>query len=332
MITKLGPLFVAGFALIVAQPAFASAIIDNGTVQLGVDDFGQLNIPGGAASPVSGTTTVGLRYLPTGNEATSHGCLCEGWGVAANFADASSASGSANNDFGVSGLGLSSFSSDATSATSVVTMGALKITHAYAPAAETPNLYRVTVTIENTGAVDVNNLFYRRTFDWDVEPDTFDEFVTIGGSAAATAVIGAVDNGFCSSDPFSACSPLLPGGSGDFTDLGPSDHGANFDFDFGALLAGESFTFEIFYGGATTEADAFAALGLVGAEVFSFGQPSRDPGGTGADGSNTFIFGFAGVGGEALPPPEVPVPAALPLFLTGAAAFGFMRRRRKSAA
>lgn len=188
----------------------------------------------------------------------------------------------------------------------------------------------MTVTIENTGAVDVDNLFYRRTFDWDVEPDTFSEYVTIGGTAAASAVLAANDNGFCSSNPFDGCGAIL--GTGDFVDLGPADHGANFDFDFGALAAGESFTFEIFYGGATTESDAFAALGLVGAEVYSFGQPSRDPGGTGADGSNTFIFGFAGVGGEKLPPPEVPVPAALPLFLTGAAGFGFLRRRRKNAA
>lgn len=336
MNNRIKTLIAAGIALAAAQPAFASAIIDNGTIQLGVDDLGQLNVPGGVASPVTGTTVVGLRYLPTGNESTSHGCLCEGWGVGANFADASSASGFANNSVGIGGLAFVSFASDATSATSVVTMGALKITHAFAPAAETPNLYRVTVTIENTGAVDVDNLFYRRTFDWDVEPDTFDEFVTIGGSAAATAVIGAVDNGFCSSDPFSGCTEIVAGGTGDFTDLGPSDHGANFDFDFGALLAGESFTFEIFYGGATTEADAFAALGLVGAEVFSFGQPSRDPDGDGRadDGSggiNTFIFGFAGVGGDPLPPPAIPVPAALPLFLTGAAGFGFLRRRRKTA-
>lgn len=323
-------LTAVGLVLAAAQPAFASGIIDNGTIQLGVDDLGQLNVPGGVPSPVSGTTIVGLRYLPTGNESTSHGCLCEGWGVAANFADASSGSGYANNAAGTAGLGLVSFASDATSATSIVMMGALKVTHAFAPAAETPNLYRVTVTIENTGAVDVDNLFYRRTFDWDVEPDTFSEYVTIGGTAAATAVLAANDNGFCSSNPFVGCGSIL--GVGDFVDLGPTDHGANFDFDFGALAAGESFTFEIFYGGATTEADAFAALGLVGAEVYSFGQPSRDPAGTGAGGSNTFIFGFAGVGGDPLPPPAVPVPAALPLFLTALVGGGWLRRRRKAAA
>lgn len=123
MINRTKTLIAAGIALVVAQPAFASAIIDNGTVQLGVDDLGQLNVPGGVPSPVSSTTAVGLRYLPTGNEATSHGCLCEGWGVAANFADASSGTGYANNSTGIAGLSLVSFTSDATSATSVVMMG-----------------------------------------------------------------------------------------------------------------------------------------------------------------------------------------------------------------
>lgn len=323
-------------ALGLAASASAAAIITNGTVTLGVDDLGQLNVPGGMPSPVSSTTLVGLRFNATGNEATSHGCLCEGWGVGIG---GTGIGGFANNALGTGGLMLISFASDATTATSVVSVagGALEVTHAYAPAAETPNLYRVTVTIKNTSGADIANLLYRRTFDWDVEPDTFDEFVTIGGTAGATAVLAAVNNGFCSSDVFSGCSPLLPGGMGDFVDLGPTDHGANFDFDFGLLKDGESFTFEIFYGAALTEVGALSALAAVGAEVFSLGQCASDPRGVGAPGPrgqtcNTFAFGFKGVGGTPIDDPVIPVPAALPLFLAGLAGFGALRRRKALAA
>ncbi len=320
----------AAVAAGLASTAMAAAIISNGTVTLGVDNFGQLNVAGGTASPVTGTTSVGLRYVPTGNEATSHGCLCEGWGVGIG---GTAIGGSANNDDGVSGLSLTSFTSDATTATSVVSVGggALEVTHAYAPAAETPNLYRVTVTIKNTSGADIANLLYRRTFDWDVEPTTFNELVTIGGTVGATAVLKATNNGFCSSDVFSACNTLGGAPVGDITDLGPFDHGANFDFDFGPLAAGESFSFEIFYGADLTERGILSALASVGAEIFSLGQCSSDAAGTGAGGCNTFAFGFKGVGGKPIDPDPIPVPAALPIFLMGLAGLGAVRRRRKTA-
>ena len=315
-----------GAALGLAGAAHAAAIIDNGTIQLGVDDYGQLNVPGTVPSPVEGTTEVGLRYLPTGNESTSHGCLCEGWGV--GIADGSGTpiiSGSANNADGVFGLSLVSFTSDATSATSIVDLGtSLRITHAFAPAAETPDLYRVTVTIENISDVDIADLRYTRTFDWDIEPDTFNEFVTQQGVATTPSVLLAIDNGFVDSDPFGDREEIVPGGTGDFVDLGPEDHGSNFDFGFGALAAGESFTFDIFYGASLTEFGALTALSLVEAELYSLGQPERDPLGLGLDGANTFIFGFAGVGGEVVVPPvRVPEPASLLLLLTALAAFAF---------
>ncbi|MCX7594124.1 MAG: hypothetical protein N2235_10250, partial [Fischerella sp.] len=59
-----------------------AAIISNGTIQLGVNQEGHLNVPGGTPSSGSGTTSVGLRFLPTNADGTAPGCLCEGWGVA----------------------------------------------------------------------------------------------------------------------------------------------------------------------------------------------------------------------------------------------------------
>ena len=303
-----------------ATGANAAAIIDNGTIQLGVDDFGQLNVPGGAPSSGTGTTTVGLRYLPTGSESTAPGCLCEGWGVADSILNLA---GYANNSEGTDGLAGVSFTSDASTATAVVNAaGIFEVTHAYAPTA-TPFLYNAKVTIKNISS-SVTNVLYRRVMDWDVEPTAFSEVVTIQGTASASAVKFASDDGFASSNPLSGPSSLLF--TGDTVDSGPADHGALFDFDFGALNAGASLVFDTFYGAAGSEAAALTALGAVGAEVYSFGQTNVG-GATGEP--NTFIFAFAGVGGDPIVPVDnaaVPTPALLPGLLgLGSAAL----RKRK---
>lgn len=316
--------------LAIATGAQASAIIDNGTgIQLGVDTRGQLNVGGGSAS-VAGLTIVGLRHLTSGGEleSTANGCLCEGWGVGAD-----GVSGYANNATGIAGLTVESFTSGGTAhtdaqsvgstATSVVNMrDLLRVTHTFTPSAS-DNLYQVHVTIENIGASDVNDLRYRRTFDWDIDPTAFSEYSTIGGTAGASAVIGSNDNGFCDSNPYAGCSQITA--SGDFVDTGYGDIGANFDFAFGSLAIGETFEFDIFYGAAFTEAAAFSALAAVGAEVYSFGQSWLDK--TGGNGS-TFIFAFKGVGGT--PIGQVPEPAALALFGLGVIGLGAARRRRKA--
>ncbi|MEE4108850.1 MAG: PEP-CTERM sorting domain-containing protein [Halieaceae bacterium] len=332
-------------AATVSGGAGAAAIIDNGTIQLGVDTAGQLNVPGSVPSPYAFTTEVGLRHLPTGLEATSHGCLCEGWGV--GIADASGTrvtSGYANNSSGgVIGLTEVSFTSTADTAQSVVELasGELRVTHSFAPSTDTPNLYEVSVDIENISGADIADLRYTRLFDWDVEPTTFDEYVSIFGAGAASAVLYANDDGFQSGDPFGSRAPLVAGAEGDFVDSGPDDHGALFDFGFGGLAAGETFSFSIFYGAARTEADANAALAAAGIEVASFGQSSIDQFGNGRGRlpgfdtpveTATFIFGFTGVGGDVIVPDpgDVPVPATLALVGLGMIGLGFIRRRPRA--
>jgi type IV pilus assembly protein PilY1 len=304
-------IMVALGLLVGASYAHGGAIISDGNVALGVNDLASLNF--GSGNPdVTGISTVGLRYIDPASgdefEATSHGCECEGWGVGILE---TGERGYANDAVGNAGLTLDSFNSTATSATSIVTTDNLEVTHVFELAAETDNLYRVTVSIENTGIDDIVDLVYRRTFDWDTSPTPFEELVSIGGTAAASAITGATNNGFCDSNPFSTCNELFAGGTGDFTDLGPEDHGANFDFNFGALAAGGVFSFDIFYGGAVGVSAALASLGEVGAEAFSLGRSSGDVDGDGfidSDGSlaPTYIFGFSGVGGVALPDPTPP--------------------------
>src|SRR3989338_6953021 len=173
------------------------AIISNGTVQLGVNKEGHLNVPGGTPSSGTGTTFVGLRFVPTNAESTAPGCLCEGWGAGDNT---SQVSGYANVAVdGVVNLTVESFVSDATTATSTVRVGeTLRVTHFYHPS-DTPNLYQVDVTIENVSGAPVE-LLYRRVMDWDVEPTAFDEFVTIKKGTAADIAFTS-NNGFATANP-----------------------------------------------------------------------------------------------------------------------------------
>jgi type IV pilus assembly protein PilY1 len=114
-----------------------------------------------------------------------------------------------------------------------------------------------------------------------------------------------------------------------FVDSGPADHGAFFTFGFGALAAGESRTFNIYYGAAATESAALSALGTVGAEVFSLGQSGA--GGQITGSPATYIFGFSGVGGTPVIP-SVPEPETYAMLLAGLGLLGAAARRKKSQA
>ena len=288
----------------------AGAVITSGDVSMGINDTGELNFTG-----------VGIALAGLG-DGISPGCDCEGWGVAVNGSIAGGASQSNPNP---GNLTISPFTSTASTATSVVTLTSLptlSVTQAYAPSASSA-LFQNTVTITNTGAA-VTDLLYTRVMDWDIPPTEFSEMVTIQGVGATNLVLSH-DNGFENVDPLASASTIaIMSGTtnANFTDFGPDDHGAYFLFNFGTLAANSSKTFNIFYGAAGSEAAALAALGTVGAEVYSLGQSNGSVTGsdftTGTPG--TFIFGFAGVGGTPLPPPDggtVPEPATLLLTLLG---------------
>jgi hypothetical protein len=310
-----------------AAPAMAGAIITNGTIGLGVDDEGQLNISSTNRS-AGGTFSYGLRDIGTNWEATAQGCLCEGWGAAVA---GTGTTVYANNASGTS-ASLVSFASTASTATSIVKSvgaGALTVTHVYAPSASAL-LYQVEVTITNTSGADfAGATLYRRVMDWDIEPTPFNEYSTIQGGVGAANVLFTSNDGFANSNPFAGPSSL--GSTGDFVDSGPRDHGALFDFTFGALKAGESQKLTVFYGAAPSETLALAALGTVGAEVYSFGQSSRDRLG-GSPGLRTFIFGFKGVGGTVIPG-GVPESSTWMMMIAGfgIAGMSLRSRRRKSA-
>lgn len=317
-------------AALASGSTFAAATIINpaGTVALGVNNFGELNTSVG--SIVSNASSTGLAYkFPDGSwrDATSPGCLCEGWGVSVN----NSISGSANRDDGTVGLTLGSFTSTASTATSTVSLSSLSgltVTHAYAPATNaSSNLFVANVTISNNTGADVSDVKYVRVMDWDVPPTEFSEYVTIKGTATTTLLETSHDNGFASANPLAFTSPLNGATlNTDFTDNGPADHGAYFLFNFGTIADGDSYTFQIFYGAAGSEADAIAAIGAEGIELYSLGQSN---GGQITGSPATYIFGFSGVGGTPVVPTNpVPEAGSLTLLALGMVGLPWLRRRR----
>lgn len=303
--------FLAAIALTSAvQVAQANVVLTSGDVRIGVQQMGALGAGG-----------VGISLSGVGDGITP-GCLCEGWGASAD----SFKGWSANSNGGNSNVSLVSFASTSSTASSVVKIGGLQVRQDYAPSTAS-GLFKDTVTLTNTSGASFADVRYSRSMDWDIPPTAFSEYVTINRGTAANLLFSN-DNGFATPDPLVNPSARMAGTNNvSFTDLGPSDHGAFFTFAFGALAAGESKTFNIFYGATRSESSALSALASVGAEVYSLGQSGGSGPITGAPA--TYVFGFTGVGGDPILP-AVPEPETYAMLLSGLGLMaGFARRRKK---
>jgi hypothetical protein len=318
---------LAGAAtLALVGAAQAGAIITFGQTSMGVNDTGELNFA------VGGAEAVGLARAGVG-DAISPGCWCESWGVALSNATGSFST-FAGQSAGFGGFstveGANTFGATASTATSLVTMAGLPVTirHAFGPSL-VEDVFQVQVTITNQGSSTLDNLVYRRAMDWDVPPTPFSEYVTHVGVANNLVanngnVLYAGNNGFATGNPLvsaewdSSVQNTWAGGSvnttnTDFNKAGSADHGSVFDFAFGALAAGQSRVFNIYYGSAANEAQALSKVGALGANLYSLGQ-SSDPGLIGEEGPGEISVASDAVEGSPEGPVVVAPAAATPGF------------------
>ena len=198
----------------------------------------------------------------------------------------------------------------------------LEVNQRYGPSLEAPDqLFQGVVTISNISGGSLTDIRYRRVMDWDAPPNGLSNaFVTNSGVASSLAsalphVIYAGDNGFGNPDPLVTNDYWVNTNTKnvDYSRNGPTNHGASLSFAFGDLGCGESVSFMIYYGAASTVGSAssgtglLGALKLVGAEVYSMGESSNNNLVTGTF-NYPYAFGFKGVSGTSIPLIYRPMP------------------------
>jgi hypothetical protein len=321
-------IWVAGVlaaALANLPAAFAAPIFDTGTIQLGITEVGKLGTLGSTLSPVEEQAMVGLRYLPTGNEAITHGCACEGWGAGNGATGTFGFSGTFGNDN--ENFTSNTFEGDEQTAVTVnIIADELSVAHRFAPSGNA-NLYEISVTLTNISTSDMTDVRYTRTIDWDIEPTIGNEVISLGGVSDAASLLRISTEPDASPNPASTRNQILSG----IDTIAPGDLGTTFDFAFGTLRQGESLTFKMFYGAAENQTLALTALGSVAAELYAIASAACDAdiGGVGcAAPSNAFMVGFSGIGGTPLTTGDVPIPAGSILLISGLVGLGGLSRKR----
>jgi len=296
-------------------------------IALGVFPQGHLNV----GSPLNITTNATATGLATNvfsdgkwKDATSPGCLCEGWSAGAtSMDDGRQYHGDASvHNGGINNITVKSFVVDTTSIESVVTVkntramrdwpgtDMLEVKHVYSPSKlASDELFEVNVTLTNVSGNTLKTVRYNRTMDWDIPPTEFREVVTIVGaeesarSPTKPRIYASGNNGFRDPNVF---GPKRSGWSGysywphtgvnrNAHRMGPRDHGFSATFEFDDLVCGESHTFKTYYGAARTRELMIAAFVKEGVPIYSIGESSSRTG-------VVYGFGFKGVSGTALAP------------------------------
>lgn len=320
---------------------FNSTSEEDQIIALGIRPEGHMGAPRPHNVAVNASTT-GIAYKFDGSatqggitgwrDATTPGCLCEGWGAGGLDADGNQFSGRADEaKGGVNNLEVKSFVTEETSLVSTVWIDdsdegpTLEVIHRFGPAAKVPGvLFQALVTITNIGGSTVQDVRYNRTMDWDIPPTEFSERVSIIGATASAAsperpkVLYSGNQGFMYPKVFNSSSlyashPKRGVINTDYELAGPSDHGFTATFELGDLVCGEAHTFMIYYGAAKDRATIVAAFATEEVPFYSLGQSAVDSHKYRSGFNNsqvTYGFGFKGVSGSAIAP-SLPVKTAI---------------------
>jgi DNA-binding transcriptional ArsR family regulator len=314
------------------------------------DPGGGKNLGGKPVPPPSdaGRKSVGVRLVTTDAAGASHqieglvdGCACSSWAVdyAGGPTGLSRRFGSLEMTYSYpagwevegpgdevpGGMVRDSWTTPGGSILVRHHLGQLGIEHRFRPSPASRALFDVEVTLTNLGGTPLERVRYARGMDWDVQPTSFHEHVTIDAlSPRPTALVASCNNGFGEplphailglGNPFfgqsSSCVSGLVGGAancpvrrgpphGTVLDAPPCDQGATFLFDFGLLPPHSRKSFHVFYGATDSESEALAALQAVGAQTWSIAQPSTT-GGRDDGVPATFMFAFSRVDREVPP-------------------------------
>ena len=259
----------------------------------------------------------GIAYKMSGSwkDATTPGCLCEGWGGGARDQFGREFHGEADEAIvwpgGVNNLEVKSFVVDETSMESIVWIDdpsgnpAMEVKHVFGPSTLRPDeLFEAVVTITNISSNTLTDVRYNRTMDWDIPPTEFSEIVTIVGAADSASqatkprVHRSGNNGFRNPNVFAGNYVRSMSENEDKERFGPRDHGFTATFEFDDLLCGEAHSFKIYYGAAETRALMLEALAEEGVSIYSLGEPNNSR----TSSVVTYAFGFKGVSGTALAP------------------------------
>ncbi|MGZ5202715.1 MAG: PEP-CTERM sorting domain-containing protein [Telluria sp.] len=293
----------------IASAASATPVVfSTGLIQMGVSDSGAL-----------GGMGVGL-IGPTG-DAITPGCLCEGWGAAANGISAAAYAGGP-----AMGILTSSTSGAGSNGSTVTTLSnGLQVEQTYSSAAG-GSLFNVHVNLKNISGAALSDVRYARTLDWDVSPGYFDNNYTTLYGGTPSGPGGKVLT--TSTDPFALPDPMLTRSQNmnmNVTNV-LGDLGSYFVFGFGNLATGASVDFDTYIGAGNTVKALLTSLGSVGVEAYSYTTGDATAGG---DHAPAYGYGFAGLGlPPSLPGGDVPEPASIALLCLASGAMAWTRRRR----
>ena len=195
------------FSQLVIAAFPAGGIIYNSTttadqkIALGILPEGHMGV-GGSLDIARNARYTGIAYNFGGStgweDATTPGCLCEGWGAGAVDKHGRQSHGEADEALvrpgGVKNLEVKSFVVDETSIESTVWIKdhlgnpILEVKHVFGPSTLRPDeLFEGLITMTNISGSTLTDVRYNRTMDWDIPPTEFSEIVSIVGAAASAA-------------------------------------------------------------------------------------------------------------------------------------------------